>query len=314
MRTTLIIFTLLISTLAAQAQPPGYDFIRSNGKVVRQPLDSLPWRIYVSDERHFEAFVHAVRTWNGAGHRLGYPDLFAVVRSLSDADMVVDWSGKGLPPDKAAGVWWDIQSDQAHILKFVMDPLHRIPEGNRSQILLQELGHVLGLGDSSDTRDVMHPLMHSKRYRNVKSANPSSRDLQAFNWLYTQNDFIPIVSNSRRSTGPAAQPISPSQTALQFDPIKVEITGSVNVRLIFRNTGEETVRGPFALELWGRGLGDAQWVSLKTWNGIDKVPAGYRVSRDYFSELQPLFQGRFELLCNVRREESGEVLGEARYP
>jgi hypothetical protein len=312
-RIQVILFTLFLS-LATLAQPPGYDFIRSRGRVVRQPIESLPWRIYVSDERHFEAFVHAVRTWNGAGHRLGYPDLFAVVRSLSDADMVVDWSGKGLPPDKAAGVWWDFQSDQARILKFVMDPLHRIPEGNRSQILLQELGHVLGLGDSSDSRDVMHPLMHRRRYRDVKSVKPSARDLEAFTWLYTQTDFVPIVSSSRNVIASASQPISPSGTSLVFDPIKVEITGSVNVRLIVRNPGQETLRGPLSLELWGRGRGEAQWRSLKTWKGIDKLPAGYRVSRDYFSELQPLFQGSFELLSRVHHEETGEVLGESRYP
>ena len=298
------------------AQPPGYDFIRHRGKVVRHPTEKLPWRIYVTKESHFEAFLHAVRAWNEAGHHMGYPDLFAPVVNLRDADMVVDWSGKGLPADKAGGVFWSFGDGQARITKMVMDPLHQIPEGNRSQILLQELGHALGLGDSSDPRDVMHPRMHSRRYRRGEFAKLTSRDLEAFRWLYSRQSFVPIVSTSLRETSPALseQLEAAVSGALMVEPIRVEVTASVSVRLVLRNPSQESVRGPLALELWGRALGDSSWMSLKTWQGLDQVPAGYRVSRDYFGDLQPLFLGNFELLCRVYRTDTKEVLGEGHYP
>lgn len=230
--------------------------------------------------------------------------------------MVVDWSGKGLPKDKAGGVFWNFGDGQARINKMVMDPLHQIPEGNRSQILLQELGHVLGLGDSSDSRDIMHPRMHSRSYGRGEFAKLTSRDLQAFQWLYSQQTFVPIVSTSHRETSPAVseQLVGSASGALRFEPMKVEVTGAVNVRLLLRNPSEESVAGPLALELWGRVLGDSQWISLKTWQGVNQIPAGHRVSRDYFSDLQPLFVGNFELLCKVYRTDTKEVLGESQYP
>jgi hypothetical protein len=316
MRTLAWIAFLQIVLLCSQsaAQPAGYDFIRHQGKVVRHPIDSLPWRIYVSDQRHFEAFVHAVRTWNAAGHRQGYPDLFACVIDLKNADMVVDWSGKGLPPDKAAGVWWVRGNGQMRISKMVMDPMHKIPEGNRAQILMQELGHILGLGDSSDKRDIMYTVMKTRRHRKVKSAKLTSRDLAAFRWLYSQQSFVPIVSASRRQTSVAPEaPTGPASNRLHLEPIKVELTGSVNVRLFIKNPTQETLRAPMILELYAKGRGESQWVSLKSWK-LDKVPGGYRISRDYFSDNQPLFTGQFELLSKIYRSDTKEVLAERRYP
>jgi len=308
---------LFICLLApAVGRPTGYEFIRHQGQLVRHPLENLPWRIYVNDQRYYPATLHAMRTWNGAGHRLGYPDLFAPVDNRRDADMVMDWSGRGLPPDKAAGVWWDFNPGGVRISKMVIDPHHRVPEGNRAQILLQELGHILGLGDSSDSDDVMHPVMHSRRYRAVEEAELTSRDLEAFRWLYSQERYIPIVSSARRTDTPAGveQPAGEAGSLLLFDPIRVELTASVNVRITLRNPTQETVRGPLRLELWGRVPGNPEWRELKVWRNLQKIPSGYRVSRDYFSDLQPLFQGEFELMSRVVHSESGDILGERSYP
>lgn len=304
----------LMSCSSTLAQPRGYEFIQHRGKVVRHSVESLPWRIYADDERHYEALLHAVRTWNGAGHNLGLPDLFAIVTDLSNADLVVDWSGRGLPPDKAGGVWWIHDSEGVRISKMVMDPLHRIPKGNRAQILLQEFGHILGLGDSSERRDVMHPVMHTRRHRKVKSAKLSQRDLAAFLWLYTQQDFVPIISTSRgKTTAVSEAPTGPASGRLQFEPIKVELTGSVNIRIFLKNPNEETLRAPMTMELLAKGKREKRWTSLKTWE-LAKVPAGYRISRDYFSDNQPLFMGDFELLCKVYRTDTQEVLAERSYP
>ena len=305
---------VLASIMPCLAQPAGYDFIRHHGKLVRLPIESLPWRVYVTDQRHFDAFLHAVRTWNEAGHRLGYPDLFAPVAYRKDADMILDWSGKGLPPDKAGGVFWNFGSGEARISKLVMDPFHKIPEGNRAQILLQELGHCLGLGDSTATGDVMHTFMHTKRYRRVTSAKLTPRDLEAFRWLYSQTNFVPIVSSARAAVAVSKAPIGPASGRLQFAPVKVELTRSVNVRITLHNPTEETLAAPLVMELYGRVRGDSEWRLLKSWNGIPKIAKGYRLSRDFFSGMQPMFQGDFELLCKAYRRDTSEVLAERRYP
>jgi hypothetical protein len=196
----------------------------------------------------------------------------------------------------------------------VMDPLHKIPEGNRTQILLQEFGHILGLGDSSHRSDVMYPVMHTRRHRKVKSAKLSSRDAEALRWLYAQQDFVPIVSASRARNAVFSQaPKSPPSGRLQLEPIKVELTGSVNIRLFVTNPTDETLRAPMVLELLGRGRGETRWIPLKSWE-LEKVPAGFRLSRDYFSDSQPLFVGDFELLAKVYRSDNQEVLAERPYP
>jgi matrixin len=312
-RIALILYLALFCS-GTFAQPAGYEFLQHRGKVVRHPIESLPWRIHASDQVHFEALLHAVRSWNAVGHRLGYPDLFAVVVDLSNADMVVDWSGRGLPVDKAGGVWWIHGVDDVRISKMVMDPWHKIPEGNRAQILLQELGHILGLGDSSDRRDIMHTVMDTRHHRKIKSAKLTARDIEAFRWLYSQEKFVPIVSASRgQSTVVLEQPAGPTSNQLLLEPIKVELTGSVNVRLFLKNPTDQTLRAPMALELYGRGRGESQWLPLKTWS-LEKVPAGFRVSRDYFSDNTPLFTGNFELLGRVHRTDTKEVLAERQYP
>lgn len=295
----LLLCSLLLGLVTPVAgQPGGYDFIRHNGKVVRHSPQSLPWRVYVNDHRYYKATLHALRTWNTEGHRLGLPDLFAPVDNLTDADMVMDWTGQGLPPDKAGGVWWSFTSDGVRISKFVMDPYHQVPEGNRAQILLQELGHALGLGDSSHRGDVMYPFMHTKRYRRVKDAALSARDKQAFRWLYSQSRYAPILSGRQSAPVVVTPPGQPTGT-LKFDPITVELRSSVNVRVSVRNPQDETFRGPFELQLMGRPQGTQQWRLLKSWSGLQKIPAGHRLSRDYFSEMQPLFSGRFELRATV---------------
>lgn len=313
MRGAFLLLVLLMSPTAG-AQPSGYDFIRHQGSVVRHPKESLPWRIYVSNESHMEAVIHAIRTWNAAGYEMGYPDLFATVVNPAEADMVMDWSGRGLPPDKAAGVWWSFGPGEARITRLVVDPLHRIPEGNRAQILLQELGHCLGLGDSSEAGDVMHPLMHRRRYSNIGSARLSRRDLAAFNWLYAQPRFIPIISY-RAPRGPSSQPLFGHPSGrLQIEPMVVELTRAVNVRVTLTNMTGESLSAPVVIDLWGRARGARQWNLLKSWPGIDRVPPAYRISRDYFSDLTPMFATGFELLCQARRGDDQELLAERGYP
>lgn len=313
MRRILLLALLLITPCLAQ--PPGYDFVQYRGKVVRHPASDFPWKIYVSDHRYYDATLHALRAWNAVGYELGYPDIFAPVDNRIDADTVMDYSAEGLPGDKAAGVWWDFESDGARITRFVVDPNYAVPNGNRAQILLQELGHILGLDHSRDPGDIMFAVGDRRRRKNVSEARLSARDKEAFRWLYSQQQFLPIVSTSR-SNGVNVQPsvgTTPTGT-LSFDPIAVEITASVNVRLTFRNPGAGTVRAPMLLELWGRVRGSNEWRSLKAWTGIEKVPSQYKVSRDYFSELQPLFEGPFELMARVTRTDTSEILAERTYP
>lgn len=194
MRRILLLSLLLITPCLAQ--PSGFEFVEYRGQVVRHPASDFPWKIYVSDHRYYDATLHAIRAWNAAGYELGYPDIFAPVDNRIDADTVMDYSGEGLPGDKAAGVWWKFDSDGARITRFVVDPSYVVPNGNRAQILLQELGHILGLDHSKDPGDIMFAVGDRHRHKSVSEAKLSYRDKEAFRWLYSQQQFLPVASHS----------------------------------------------------------------------------------------------------------------------
>ena len=73
-----------------------------------------------------------------------------------------------------------------------MDGNFRLPPGNVAQILMHEMGHVLGLDESKEGVDVMFWQMHRRRYADVNSIRPSRRDVQSLTWLYNQGGYVPI--------------------------------------------------------------------------------------------------------------------------
>lgn len=123
-----VLLGLLLLSVPAFAQlPPGYEVLRQFGKPCRVEVRTLPWRVASSDERMTPLTTHALKTWNAEGQRLGLGPFFAAPLPGEPTDLVIDWSGRGLPPDKAAGVYWDAGLGFKRVVRVVMDGNHRVP-------------------------------------------------------------------------------------------------------------------------------------------------------------------------------------------
>lgn len=191
--------------------------LRQLGKPCRIAPTDLPWKIRNGDGRYPKVFEHAVNAWNAEGRKLGVGPFFEVVSQ--GEDLLVDWSGSKLPPDKAGGVFWDTNLGYRRVTSLAMDGSHRVPDGNRAEILMQEFGHVLGLGDSADPKDVMHPVMHTRRAYRLGSAALTRRDQETLAWLYGQTEYTPILKPRQLYVRPNAAPSpSPSFTPLPMQP------------------------------------------------------------------------------------------------
>ncbi|MDQ7826977.1 MAG: matrixin family metalloprotease [Candidatus Eremiobacteraeota bacterium] len=199
--TQTMVFLLFMSAVPAAAQadtsassalPGGFEVLRQYGRPCRLQGQS-PLLIYSNDDRFRQVFLYAIESWNNAARSLGMAPLFAGAGSLSEADVTLDWSGKGLPPYAAGGVWWYSGDEVERVKGITMEPNTRIPEGNLAEILMQELGHVIGLGHSQDSGDIMYQAMHRHRYPSLSSVHLTQRDMQAFAWLYSQQAFVPIL-------------------------------------------------------------------------------------------------------------------------
>ena len=170
--------------LLALVLPPGYEIISQFDRPCRIPSARLPWK--VGTAWRGDLLEQAVRIWNEAG----YGTLFAIEPDLTRCDVVVDWSGAGLPPDKASATWWDAGLGWKRVLGITLDGRLPLPEGNHVQLLTHELGHALGLDHSAVDEDIMAERMHRRRYR---SAPPlTARDVEALGWLLGQEDWVPI--------------------------------------------------------------------------------------------------------------------------
>ena len=214
---SVVVSALAFAVWANPVLPSGYQVLRQFGKPCRIASTDLPWKIRNGDGRYPKIFEHALNAWNAEGRRLGLGPFFEVVSQ--GEDLVVDWSGTKLPPDKAGGVFWDTNLGYRRVTSLAMDGAHRVPDGNRAEILMQELGHVLGMGDSADSKDVMHPVMHTRRAYRLGSAALTRRDQETLAWLYGQTDFTPILKPRQIYVRPGATPSpSPSFTPLPMEP------------------------------------------------------------------------------------------------
>lgn len=205
---------LLLSTLALAQPPAGYDYVRQFGKPCRLRVADLPWQLYNAGGHHPDTVAHVVGVYNREAARLGLPPFYEITTVAEAANLTIDWSGRGLPGDKAAGVFWDAGLGYKRVLGLSMDGLHRLPAGNRAQILMQELGHVLGLGDSRVESDVMHPVMHRRRYYRISQIDLTARDRAALAALYRSAEWVPILGRG--------QVLKKKTPAPQFTPIPAE--------------------------------------------------------------------------------------------
>jgi hypothetical protein len=174
------------------ALPEGYEVLMHGSRPCRLQGKS-PLLIYSNDDRFHQVFQFSVEIWNSAARIQGIAPPFACAGSPSEADVTLDWSGQGLPSSAAGAVWWSTGEGVERVKGITMEPNTRLPEGNLAEILIQELGHVTGLGHSRDDGDIMHLNISPQRYPCLSSVHLSTRDMQAFAWLYSQQTFVPIV-------------------------------------------------------------------------------------------------------------------------
>lgn len=195
------------------ARPAGFEMWEIvPGRLVRLRLTDLPLRVYsnhadLSDATPQEAeslariAARALTVWNQAAGGAKLPPLFALVTDSRQADITIDWSGDGLGGDVLG---------QARLVRgspVVADgAVMQRPSGNRpdamiAEDLLQELGHLLGLGHSQDGNDMMGQHQHApdenRNHEPLEFVQVTQRDLSALAWLYTQDEFVPIVPRRR---------------------------------------------------------------------------------------------------------------------
>ncbi|MFN8608374.1 MAG: matrixin family metalloprotease [Vulcanimicrobiota bacterium] len=173
--------------------PDRYEVLRIGSRPCHLPLERTPWRLEVGDGRYWPILERAMQVWNVGVQPLGMSYLFLPADPQNPPDIVLRWYDPQLPRDKAAATWWSTGLDVARVLGISLDGNFRVPEGNMTQILAHELGHVLGLGESQQPGDLMY-YRTSTRPLSMQEVQLSPRDFQALRWLYAQEYYTPIRS------------------------------------------------------------------------------------------------------------------------
>lgn len=170
----------------ASYRPAGYSALEVAGRPTRLDPSRVPLTVNAGHPAYQDLVHHAVQQWNSAG----VGPLFAVTQG--QADLTVDWSGSRVSPGARAETRMIRSASQV-----VPVALSVRTEGrNREQlarVLTHELGHVLGLDHSNDSRDVMFTSEQNR------PTGLTERDLQMVRWLYTQNSYTPIIGQTQRA-------------------------------------------------------------------------------------------------------------------
>ena len=97
----------------------------------------------------------------------------------------------------------------------------------------------------------------------------------------------------------------PAQADAIVDDVLVRREGDhVNVRVNLRNPATTRQPGPVVIDLYARPGENDAWTKITSWNDIEFIQPGYKVSRDFFGTnrevLQQLAQGgRFQVKATV---------------
>lgn len=176
----------------ADSCPGGYDILRVDGAVVRARAEDLPFRIHSPEARHARVLGHALAAWNDAGAGT----FFVQEPDARQADLELDWSGRGLRPQAAGMTRMTLSSTRAVPRGIVIDG-GRAP-GTLTAVLIHELGHVLGLDHSQVPADIMFEIEQNCDGLPPEALGLSNRDRSALSWLYGQPAFVPVLPKSRR--------------------------------------------------------------------------------------------------------------------
>ncbi len=171
--------------------PADYGLIREHGQFIRVADEHLPVRVYSNDPKFDDVLSQAIAEWNSAGAG----QLFGQVSSADEADYTIDWSGRGLPREAAGVCVMEPGRDGVRVSGLTIDTRRRqTPRGNLTEIVMQEMGHSLGLNHSENPADIMYDTVHEEIKRDVSDAHITERDAQMVTWLYKQTAFVPIMS------------------------------------------------------------------------------------------------------------------------
>lgn len=185
--------------VTSSAKPDGYHFWGLNNTPRKIPGEHLPIKVYSNhlamgvNSNWTQIIKKAIDTWNNAASTIELPNnFFEFTSNYSEAGLVIDWSGSGLPYN-ALGVAKLSESNPTYIMGVTMRPPGSDQYGRTAEILIQEMGHILGLEHSDYPNDLMNGTAHGHIHTDLAQVELTARDRQMLRWLYNRQNCIDIL-------------------------------------------------------------------------------------------------------------------------
>lgn len=187
------------TVVTSNTKPDGYHFWGLNNVPRKIPNTQLPIKVY---SNHLSMGVNsdwtqiirkAIDTWNNAASSVNLPSkFFEYTSNYSEAGLVIDWSGAGLP-NNALGVAKLSNTIPSYIMGVTMRPPGSDHYGRTAEVLIQEMGHILGLEHSDYQDDLMNGTAHGHIHTDLAQVELTARDRQMLRWLYNRQNCIDIL-------------------------------------------------------------------------------------------------------------------------